>query len=339
EQVPASAEGGESTTAQRRADALGLVAESALAGGLDPGNSADRFQVTVHVQAATLAAREARRGCAETRTAGPAAATPSPAAEDAVPHVAAETRDHGVCPDASTMPSVAKDPSTLGPATAATAHVSAEVLQASAVASEWAVPNTDLDAGLAVIEQVGGLHLGRETARRVGCDAGVVVLSHGADGEVLDVGRRTRTVPSALRRALHSRDRGQCQFPGCESRRCDAHHVEHWADGGATKLQNLLSLCRFHHRAVHEAGFRVSGGDADGQFRFLRPDGEPLPAEPPVPSWAGAPLAPIDARLAAAGISIGPDTATPEWYGESLDLTAALDVLWEPPAAAACESS
>ena len=343
EQVPASAEGGESTIAQRRADALGLVAESALAGGLDPGNSADRFQVTVHVQADTLAARdaagEARRGCAETRTTDPAATTPSPSAADAVPHVAAETRDHGVCPDANTMPSVAKDLSTLGPATAATAHVSAEVLQASAVASEWAAPNTDLDAGLAVIEQVGGLHLGRETARRVGCDAGVVVLSHGTDGEVLDVGRRTRTVPSALRRALHSRDRGQCQFPGCESRRCDAHHVEHWADGGATKLQNLLSLCRFHHRAVHEAGFRVSGGDADGKFRFLRPDGALLPAEPPLPNWAGAPLAPTDARLAAAGISIGPHTATPDWYGESLDLQAALDVLWEPPAAAARGSS
>ena len=86
---------------------------------------------------------------------------------------------------------------------------------------------------------------------------------------------------------------------------------------------------------MHAAGFRVSGGDADGQFRFLRPDGAPLPAEPPVPSWEGAPLAPVDARLAAAGISIGPDTATPEWYGESLDLTAALDVLWEPPATAA----
>ena len=284
EQVPASAEGGESTIAQRRADALGLVAESALAGGLDPGNSADRFQVTVHVQADTLAAREA--------------------AGDG------------------------KDPSTPGPAAVAAAHVSAEI-----------APDTDLDAGLAVIEQVGGLHLGRETARRVGCDAGVVVLSHGTDGDVLDVGRRTRTVPSALRRALHSRDRGQCRFPGCESRRCDAHHVEHWADGGETRLQNLLSLCRFHHRAVHEAGFRVSGGDANGKFRFLRPDGALLPAEPPLPSWAGAPLAPTDARLAAAGISIGPDTATPEWYGESLDLKAALDVLWEPPAAAACESS
>ena len=278
EQVPASAEGGdggESTVAQRRADAVGLVAESALAGGLDPGNSADRFQVTVHVQADTLAAREAAGG-----------------------------------------------------ARRATAHVSAETLQV-----------TDPDAGLAVIEQVGGLHLGREAARRVACDAGVVVLGHGADGEVLDVGRRTRTVPSALRRALQSRDRNQCQFPGCESRHCDAHHVEHWADGGATRLQNLVSVCRFHHRAVHEAGFRVVPGDTDGQFRFLRADGEPLPAEPPVSSWRGAPLAPTDARLAAAGISIGPHTATPDWYGESLDLTAALDVLWEPPATAARENS
>ncbi len=183
--------------------------------------------------------------------------------------------------------------------------------------------------------EVGGLHLGRETARRVGCDAGVVVLSDGTDGEVLDVGRRTRTVPSALRRALRSRDRGQCQFPGCESRRCDAHHVEHWAHGGATRLPNLVSVCRYHHRAVHEQGFRVVAGDTDGQFRFLRPDGAPLPAEPPVASWAGAPLAPTDARLAAAGISIGPHIATPEWYGESLDLTAALDVLWEPPATGA----
>ena len=101
----------------------------------------------------------------------------------------------------------------------------------------------------------------------------------------------------------------------------------------------LVSLCRFHHRAVHEAGFRVVPGDTDGQFLFLRPDGEPVPAEPPVSSWEGAPLAPTDARLAAAGIGIGPHTAMPEWYGESLDLTATLDVLWEPPATAARGSS
>ncbi len=336
EQVPAPADGDDPTIAQRRADALGLVAESALAGGLDPGNSADRFQVTVHVQADTLAAREAA-GEARRVSAG---ASPAPSELPAAAANGAAARSPRRDEFAG-YGGGATDPSTPGRATVAPAHVSAETLQTNGATSEWAAPDTDtdLDAGLAVIEQVGGLHLGRETARRVGCDAGVVVLSHGADGEVLDVGRRTRTVPSALRRALHSRDRGQCQFPGCESRRCDAHHVEHWAAGGATRLQNLVLACRFHHRALHEGGFRVVPGDADGKFRFLRPDGEPLPAEPPLPSWAGAPLAPIDARLAAAGISIGPHTATPEWYGESLDLTAALDVLWEPPAAAARASS
>ena len=300
EQVPASADGGEPTIAQRRADALGLVAESALAGGLDPGNPADRFQVTVHVQADALPARDpaepAPRGSAETRE---VSLTLSEPVAPAAPRVAAET------------------------------------FEVSEAAFERVAPETDLDAGQAVIEQAGGLHLGREAARRVACDAGIVVLRHAADGQVLDVGRSTRTVPSAMRRALLSRDRGQCQFPGCESRHCDAHHVEHWADGGETRLQNLVLACRFHHRALHEGGFRVVPGDRDGQFRFLRPDGTPLPAEPPLASWEGAPLAPTDARLAAAGIGIGAHTATPEWYGESLDLTAALDVLWEPPAAVA----
>ena len=95
EQVPASETGDETTIAQRRADALGLVAESALAGGLDPGNSADRFQVTVHVQAGTLPSREpaneARRVSAETRAGSPAPSEPPTTAADAAPHVAAET--------------------------------------------------------------------------------------------------------------------------------------------------------------------------------------------------------------------------------------------------------
>ena len=334
EQVPASADGGEPTIAQRRADALGLVAESALAGGLDPGNPADRFQVTVHVQADALPALPARDPAAaaphvsaETRELSPAWSEPvAPAA----PRVAAETRVVSLTPaepGAHTANLGAEQ------ATIAAPHISAATFEVSEAAFERVAPETDLDAGLAVIEQAGGLHLGKEAARRVACDAGIVVLHHGAGGEVLDVGRRTRTVPSAMRRALLSRDRGQCQFPGCESRHCDAHHVEHWADGGETRLQNLVLACRYHHRALHEGGFRVVPADTAGQFRFLRPDGTPLPAEPPMPSWAGAPLAPTDARLAAAGIGIGPHTATPEWYGESLDLTAALDVLWEPPAA------
>ena len=334
QQVPATADGSEPTIAQRRADALGLVAESALAGGLDPGNSADRFQVTVHVQADALPAREpadeAPRVSAETRE---VSLTLSEPVAPAAPRVAADTR---VVSPAPSEPGAQTTNLGAEQATIATPHISAETFEVSEAAFERVAPETDLDADQAVIEQAGGLHLGKEAARRVACDAGIVVLRHAAGGEVLDVGRRTRTVPSAMRRALLSRDRGQCQFPGCESRHCDAHHVEHWADGGETRLQNLVLACRFHHRALHEGGFRVVLGDTDGKFRFLRPDGTPLPAEPPVARWEGAPLAPTDARLAAAGVSIGPDTATPEWYGESLDLTAALDVLWEPPAAVAC---
>ena len=201
---------------------------------------------------------------------------------------------------------------------------------------DLAAPMPGPDAGQVVIEQAAGLHVGKEAARRVACDAGLVEVRHGADGDVLDVGRRTRTIPTALRRALQSRNRSQCQFPGCSSRHCDAHHVVHWADGGETQLSNLVLLCRFHHRAVHEEGFQVVA-DGAGQFQFLRPNGESLPAVPPAPRWEGVgpPLAPTVARLAAAGISIGPHTATPEWYGESLNVAAALDVLWQPPVAAA----
>ena len=124
-------------------------------------------------------------------------------------------------------------------------HIAAALAcgQRGVAASEPWGPATDLDTGQAVIEQAGGLHVGRDAVRRVACDAGLVVLRHGSDGEVLDAGRRTRTVPTALRRALQDRDRNQCQFPGCESRHCDAHHVVHWADGGETRLSNLILKC------------------------------------------------------------------------------------------------
>ena len=304
DQVPASVDDEDTGIAQRRADALGLVAESALAGGLDPGNAGDRFQVTVHVDAATL---------------------PSQAAAASTPHVSAETRARPAAATEAAATHAAASRELVEPESGV--HLAAETRE-----SVRAVPPPGPDAGQAVIEQAGGLHVSAEVVRRVACDAGLVVLRHGSEGEVLDVGRRTRTIPTALRRALQSRDRHQCQFPGCESRHCDAHHVVHWVDGGKTQLSNLASLCRFHHRAVHEEGFQVVA-DGAGQFQFLRPNGAPLPAVPPAPCWEGAgdPLAPTVARLEAAGVSIGPHTATPEWYGESLDVTAALDVLWEPP--------
>jgi hypothetical protein len=95
-----------------------------------------------------------------------------------------------------------------------------------------------------------------ETSRRVSCGAGLVRITHAPDGSVLDVGRRTRTIPPALRRALETRDRG-CRFPGCGLRFTDAHHVKHWADGGATSLTNTTLLCSHHHALVHEGGWHV----------------------------------------------------------------------------------
>ena len=83
-----------------------------------------------------------------------------------------------------------------------------------------------------------------------------MALRHGDGGEVLRCRSQDARGPDALRRALQDRDRSQCQFPGCTSRHCDAHHVVHWADGGETRLQNLVLCCRFHHRALHEEAFR-----------------------------------------------------------------------------------
>ena len=137
----------------------------------------------------------------------------------------------------------------------------------------------DSDSGQTVL--AGGVRVSAETSRRLACDAGRVVMVHDASGRVLDVGRRTRTVPNAIRRALEHRDRG-CRFPGCGNRFTDAHHVRHWADGGPTRLDNLLLLCRRHHRLVHEDGYSVSAGPAD-TFVFRRRDGRVIPEVPTLP--------------------------------------------------------
>ncbi len=94
-----------------------------------------------------------------------------------------------------------------------------------------------------------------ETARRLACDGARVGMSMGANSEPLDVGRRMRSVPPSIDRALRARV-GGCTFSGCgRTRGTHAHHIVHWADGGETKLGNLTVLCRFHHRLVHEGGF------------------------------------------------------------------------------------
>lgn len=229
--------GEEVTPAQRGADALVLLAETALAGDLDRGTAGDRYQVVIHVDGAADGANADAGGVLEMH--------------------------HGV------------------------ERVSAE------------------------------------TSRRLSCDASVVTMARDEDDGAGGVaaGRRTRTIPVAVRRALAARD-GTCRFPGCTSRRCDAHHIEHWADGGATHVSNLVLLCRRHHRAVHEGGFDVTTGPA-GTLEFWRPDGARLRETP------------------AASVQVAIKRMDPPrpWDGTRFDVAYAIDVVWRASARAAARVS
>jgi len=100
-----------------------------------------------------------------------------------------------------------------------------------------------------------GPHVTAETSRRIACDSSIVPIKEDKNGEPLSIGRRSRTIPPAMRRVLRVRDKG-CRFPGCTNTRfVDGHHIQHWADGGETSLDNLVMLCRHHHHLVHEGGF------------------------------------------------------------------------------------
>jgi len=115
-----------------------------------------------------------------------------------------------------------------------------------------------------------------ESVRRLCCDGETVVIAEDEHGEPLNVGRKTRTVPTAIKRALWSRDKG-CVFPGCGNKRfVDAHHIQHWSAGGETSLDNLLLLCTRHHRLVHEGGFAIAKDYLD-RWYFKRPDGQTVP--------------------------------------------------------------
>ena len=226
-----------STMEQQQADALALLAETALHHGLDPGAPGERYQVVVHVDAPVLADAE--------------------------------------------------------------------------------------HPGQSVLED--GVRVSAETSQRLACDAGRVVMRHDGDGRLLEIGARTRTIPPALRRALHHRDHG-CRFPGCGARFGQGHHIRHWAQGGPTTLSNLALLCRRHHRAVHEEGYQLQRRP-DGELEFRDPNGWVI-LEVPVPADVPAdPVQVIRARNEADGLALDAHTATPEWLGERLDVGYAIDVL------------
>jgi hypothetical protein len=127
-------------------------------------------------------------------------------------------------------------------------------------------------------------YLAPDAARRLACDSGLVEATVGAGGEPLSIGRKTRTIPAAIKRALYLRDR-TCRFPGCDHRLfLDGHHLQHWADGGETRLENLALLCSTHHHYVHERGYRITCDERDGALTFLDPRGKPVRAVPPRPA-------------------------------------------------------
>lgn len=137
----------------------------------------------------------------------------------------------------------------------------------------------DPSSGAAELDRVGVIDA--QMARRLACDASVMRVVMSARSEPLDVGRRTPVVPPAMRRAVVLRDR-RCRFPGCDRRHtwCDAHHVVHWADGGATAARNLVLLCRPHHRIVHDGGRFLLEMDG-GRPVFRRSDGTVLEDKSP----------------------------------------------------------
>jgi hypothetical protein len=224
----------------QQADALIAIAQAYLAGG-EQGKPAapDHYQVVVHVDADAFGG-----------------ATRAEVAADAPD---GEQQVEGRC---------ASDDPGAGPI----ATANADTLPDIGTSPDTATPLR------------GGVRSGRATRadlpidviRRLSCDGSIVAVTEDRAGNPLNVGRRQRLVPPALRRALWSRDRG-CAFPGCgRTRWVHAHHLRHWADGGDTSLENTLLLCSHHHRLVHEGGFRIRR-DADGDVHFERSDGRVIP--------------------------------------------------------------
>ena len=168
-----------------------------------------------------------------------------------------------------------------------------------------------------------GARVSAETSRRLSCDCGVVHWHEDDQGTALDVGRRTRSIPPAIRRALQRRDQG-CGFPGCTAHKyVDAHHITHWADGGETKMDNLVLLCRHHHRLVHEGGYAVRM--MPGGAEFTDPAGRIIDPAPDT-RFRGNVFA-LKLQNRKNGLEIDPDTPIPRWYGESMDYGMAVEGL------------
>ena len=167
-----------------------------------------------------------------------------------------------------------------------------------------------------------------ETSRRIACDSSVVCIKEDENGEPLSIGRRSRSIPPSMRRALQARDKG-CRFPGCtHTRFVDGHHIKHWADCGDTSLDNLVMLCRHHHHLVHEGGFACSKDengtlivkDQRKQLLDQSPALSGVAANDDVQQW-------LDREFFEADIDS--ETCSARWHaGERMDWQAAVSALF-----------
>jgi hypothetical protein len=174
-----------------------------------------------------------------------------------------------------------------------------------------------------------GPHVSAETSRRIGCDSSIVRLTEDQEGNPLSIGRRSRTIPPSIRRALRFRDRG-CRFPGCtNSKFVDGHHIKHWADGGETSLDNLVQLCRHHHRLVHEGGFSCER-TRSGKIEFKSPTGCDL-HQFDAPQRRSRTDNIIDwIQFERPGANIDAQTCVTQWYaGDTMDWDLAVGALFE----------
>jgi len=143
-------------------------------------------------------------------------------------------------------------------------------------------PLEALASGTGGCELESGPVIHPETARRLACTGRVQVVVEDGAGDPIRLGRMRRQPPAWMVRQLRYRDR-ECRFPGCGSRRfTQAHHIVWWDRGGTTDLDNLVLVCTFHHRLVHEYGWSVRR-EPDGQIRWFRSDGTPYRAGPGPP--------------------------------------------------------
>ena len=253
-------------------------------------------------------------------------------AEDTDAGVTAETREPFSTRRADALAEIAESYLALGPQASSTAdryqvmlHVSAETLQEDISGDVSAVTSNPLDEEISHLEN--GPHVSAETSRRICCDSSISPLVNRGQSP-LNIGRKSRVIPPPMRRALRARDEN-CRFPGCTHRHfIDGHHIKHWADGGETGLDNLVLLCRHHHRLVHEGGFACEKS-ATGQLLFKDERGEIIGISGTVPAITDNPKAARRICKRLEELHIDARTCVPDLSGGiSMDYPLAVELLW-----------